>query len=346
MGYLNDPRELQIRPESGVTLEQDNRFEQMYHWGAAVLDLCNLPVEEYMKPMTVNIGDSEPTVKTYKLKYYVNGTVNKTVSLAAGDEITPYTPSAAGYTFNGWYTDANLTTQFTDTVMPEKSMSVYGEMVPNEYVLSFYNESELISSANVAYNTAIVCPDMPDKTESGMLYTFVWDGDVYGYMPDHDLNVYGHYERVMTSDSFYYGIVLNSNLSGSLNGIESALTEASIAQIEPTTCYPISTPSIYDPEFDNLEEEWFDKFDDDETFTENWIRDYAFSIILVAPQDKQILSVKQGDIEGVDWVGTSYETNYGTITISGIDYKVYGYRTKNYYVKDDTKAKQIYLDIK
>jgi hypothetical protein len=25
----------------------------MYHWGAKVLDLCDLPVDEYMKPMTV-----------------------------------------------------------------------------------------------------------------------------------------------------------------------------------------------------------------------------------------------------------------------------------------------------
>jgi hypothetical protein len=51
--YLNDPREMSIRPESGITLEEDNRTEKMYHWGAKVLDLCDLPVDEYMKPMTV-----------------------------------------------------------------------------------------------------------------------------------------------------------------------------------------------------------------------------------------------------------------------------------------------------
>ena len=54
--YLNDPMEMCIRPEIGVTLEEDNRFEAMYHRGASVLDLCDLPVEEYMKPMTVIIG--------------------------------------------------------------------------------------------------------------------------------------------------------------------------------------------------------------------------------------------------------------------------------------------------
>ena len=58
--YINDPREIAIIPESGVTLEEDNRIETMYHWGAKVLDLCDLPIEEYMKPMTVNINGINP----------------------------------------------------------------------------------------------------------------------------------------------------------------------------------------------------------------------------------------------------------------------------------------------
>lgn len=68
MAYMNDPRELQIRPESGVTLEQDNRIEEMYHWGAAVLDLCNLPVEEYMKPMTVIVGSGSSNTSASTIK--------------------------------------------------------------------------------------------------------------------------------------------------------------------------------------------------------------------------------------------------------------------------------------
>lgn len=53
--YITDPREKCIIPESGITLEEDNRFETMYHWGAKVLDLCEMEIEEYMKPMTVII---------------------------------------------------------------------------------------------------------------------------------------------------------------------------------------------------------------------------------------------------------------------------------------------------
>ena len=353
MGYLNDPRELQIRPESGITLEQDNRFEEMYHWGAAVLDLCNLPVEEYMKPMTVNIGEGgggdspTPSVKTYTLKYYINGSVNKTLSLAAGEEITQYTPSSEGYTFNGWYTDSRMTAPFTDTVMPARNVTVYGEMVPNEHVLSFYNENELISSANVAYNSAITYPNMPDKTESGTQYTFVWDEDPVSVMPNNDLDIYGHYEVVSTTDTFYYGILLNSVLSNNINGVESALTEGTISEINPNEFVEMTVPKITDPEFANLKDEWFDKFEDDDEYTENWIRDYGYSVVIITPNDKQIMSVKQGDIDAVDWVGSVYETNYGSININGVSYNVYGYGKPDiYYVSDNTAKKKIYIDIR
>jgi hypothetical protein len=74
---MNDPREMAIRPESGVTFEQDNRVETMYQWGARIVDLCDLPVSEYMKPMTVivygNGGNWEPenpTLKTEDVKIW------------------------------------------------------------------------------------------------------------------------------------------------------------------------------------------------------------------------------------------------------------------------------------
>ena len=53
MSYLNDPRERAIKDDLNYILEEDDRYEEMYQWGAKILDLCDLPVEEYMKPMTV-----------------------------------------------------------------------------------------------------------------------------------------------------------------------------------------------------------------------------------------------------------------------------------------------------
>ena len=98
MSYMNDPREMAIRPESGVTLEQDNRVETMYHWGAMITDLCDLPVSEYMKPMTVIVygnggGEDYPgtTLKTENVKIWFTVLKNS-------NEITnePETVFAAG----------------------------------------------------------------------------------------------------------------------------------------------------------------------------------------------------------------------------------------------------------
>lgn len=95
---MNDPREMAIRPESGVTLEQDNRVETMYHWGAMITDLCDLPVSEYMKPMTVIVygnggGEDYPgtTLKTENVKIWFTVLKNN-------NEITnePETVFAAG----------------------------------------------------------------------------------------------------------------------------------------------------------------------------------------------------------------------------------------------------------
>ena len=111
MSYLNDPREMAIRTESGITLEEDNRVEPMYHWGAMVLDLCGLPVEEYMKPMPVNVvsggtsgGGGDDSGATYTLTYKVSGSTYATQKYHFGDTIVPPAAPEApeGYTFAGW----------------------------------------------------------------------------------------------------------------------------------------------------------------------------------------------------------------------------------------------------
>lgn len=141
--YLNDPREMAIRPESGITLEEDNRYEEMWHWGAAVLDLCNLPVEEYMKPMTVNVnggggeggGDSE-SGSGYTLKFILNGSTHKTYkNVEAGAPISTYYPEidTEKYDFSGW-ADASGNEV---TSMPEGNLTLYGTSEIKKFEITF-----------------------------------------------------------------------------------------------------------------------------------------------------------------------------------------------------------------
>ena len=93
--YINDPREMAITPESGVTYEEDNRIEKMYHWGAKILDLCNMDVSEYMKPMTIIVSGQTPSPTPDPHEYVDLGLSVKWATCNIGAE----TPEEAGLYF-------------------------------------------------------------------------------------------------------------------------------------------------------------------------------------------------------------------------------------------------------
>lgn len=49
MPYMGDPRENAIDIDNHVIWEADNRIEERYEWNAALIDLCDMTPEEYMK---------------------------------------------------------------------------------------------------------------------------------------------------------------------------------------------------------------------------------------------------------------------------------------------------------
>jgi len=160
-----------IRPESGVTLEEDNRYETMYHWGAHILDLCDLPVEEYMKPMTVNVnggggggGEEEPATKTYVLKYMLDGVqYGSTYKLEAGAPIPEVTVDKAGYDFSGW-ADANGDEQ---TTMPEGNLTLYGTTTIKKFTVKFEVDGEELAEYEQVVNWGTKVPNIPSSSKTG-----------------------------------------------------------------------------------------------------------------------------------------------------------------------------------
>ena len=172
MSYLNDPREMAIRPESGVTLEEDNRYEEMWHWGAAVLDLCNLPVEEYMKPMTVigvggggegGGGESSSTTKTYTLNFYLDGTKKTSFKLEEGAPIPEVSGEKEGYDFSGW-ADASGNTH---TSMPASNLSLYGTNTIKKFTVKFIVDGEELSEYEQVINWNAKVTNIPSSAKTG-----------------------------------------------------------------------------------------------------------------------------------------------------------------------------------
>ena len=170
MSYLNDPREMAIRPESGVTLEEDNRYEEMWHWGAAVLDLCNLPVEEYMKPMTINVegggsggGESSSTTKTYTLRFYLDGSQKTSYKLEEGAPIPNVNAEKDGYDFSGW-ADASGNTY---TTMPAANLTLYGTNTIKKFTVKFIIDGEEATEYEQIVNWGNKVQNIPSSAKTG-----------------------------------------------------------------------------------------------------------------------------------------------------------------------------------
>ena len=178
MSYLNDPREMAIRPESGVTLEEDNRYEEMWHWGAAVLDLCNLPVEEYMKPMTVigvggggeggGSGEGSSTTVTYTLKFMLDGRQQgSTYKLEEGAPIPEVTVNKEGYDFSGW-ADASGN---TPTTMPASNLTLYGTTTIKKFTVKFVVDGNELSEYEQTVNWNTKVTNIPSSAKTGYVFS-------------------------------------------------------------------------------------------------------------------------------------------------------------------------------
>ena len=197
MSYFNDPRERVILTDSGqgYILEENDRYEEMYKWGAKVLDLCDLPVEEYMKPMTVigaggggeYTGGTVDSSTTYSLRYYLNGNLVKSTRLKEGDPIEDYHVEQEGCEFTGW-ADSNGQTY---SVMPGKNLTLYGQTIVNTYGVNFYIDGEIVSAqTEVKYGTRASNLRFPSSSKTG--YDFSgWEPNPTNLIITEDVDFYG-----------------------------------------------------------------------------------------------------------------------------------------------------------
>ena len=165
MSYINDPRENIINRENGFMLEDDNRKENMYKWSGKVLDLCDLPVEEYMKPMTVITiggGTSPETGETLYLLTFMNGeniissAMTKPGSIIVYPKMQNYTDSGTGVEYVFMWDNESYNGQ----LMPSHDLIIKGSyqavapiyygsyVVPvsaysEENISKYYNEKDL-----------------------------------------------------------------------------------------------------------------------------------------------------------------------------------------------------------
>lgn len=210
MSYINDPRENIQNPELGYMLESDNRVEDMYKWSGKVLDLCNLPIEEYMKPMTViTLGggilpDTGETL--YTLKFVIDGVVVSQEKLASGDPIVfNINTVKEERRFLGWY--YNNTKYEEGAVMPSKNLTLTAKYECDvKFIFVVDGVEEEILSYTVAYNTKV--NNIPSTDKEG--YKFLgWEPSIENAIIKHTI-FKGVFEHMEVNSLIYYGAYVTS----------------------------------------------------------------------------------------------------------------------------------------
>lgn len=123
---------------------------------------------------------------------------------------SPTSPNKYGYSFNGWYSDIELTQVYTITTMPYTDITLYAKWVIAEFTISFEsNGGNSISSITQNYQTTITKPTDPIKTG----YSFGgWYSDeqlttrfAFVTMPGEDIKLYARW------GTNFYVITFQSN---------------------------------------------------------------------------------------------------------------------------------------
>ncbi|WP_338118536.1 InlB B-repeat-containing protein [Paenibacillus qinlingensis] len=90
----------------------------------------------------------------------------------------PNAPTRVGYTFNGWYSDSNLTSTYGFTVAVTGNITLYAKWTINSYTVSFNsNGGSAVSSQPVNYSGMSAAPDAP--TRQGFVFSG-WYSDLAG----------------------------------------------------------------------------------------------------------------------------------------------------------------------
>ena len=122
------------------------------------------------------------TKGAYKLIYYVDGEVYKTVSYDYGATITPEAePTKEGYTFSGW--------SVIPETMPAHDVTVTGSFTVNKYQLTYRVDGFEYKKYEMEYGASIT-PEAEPVAEG---FTFSGWSEIPETMPAHNVTVIGSF---------------------------------------------------------------------------------------------------------------------------------------------------------
>ena len=101
--------------------------------------------------------------------------------------VKPADPTKSGYTFDGWYTEAEHNSEYKFDVPVKKNITLYAKWNVNQYTITFDSNGGTAVDPIVAdYGTAITAPS--DPTRTGYIFAG-WDKQIPSTMPDRNVMI-------------------------------------------------------------------------------------------------------------------------------------------------------------
>lgn len=154
------------------------------------------------------------------------GSAVESITLGCGTTLSePLQPTKLGYTFDGWYTDVELTNAYVFDVMGPQNLTLYAKWLVNHYTITFDTKGgSIITPINQAYGSPIVTPTHPTKAG----YTFNgWSQVIPATMPAQNTVIVAYWLKTEVIN----GGDVESNVDGLVDSIDESLLENKDAEV-------------------------------------------------------------------------------------------------------------------
>jgi len=141
----------------------------------------------------IKAAHKTPYVVTFESN---GGTDVDSQTVEAGDTAEePEEPTKEGYTFNGWYTDEDLTEEYDFSKVVASDMTLYAKWEEITYTVSFdSNGGSEVDSETINYNESATKPE--DPTKEGYIFK--------GWYIDSDLTTEYDFDTIVTENMILY----------------------------------------------------------------------------------------------------------------------------------------------
>ena len=137
----------------------------------------------------------------------------------------PNEPTRLGYTFAGWYSDEQFSTEFVFDKMPENSITLYAKWTPNLYKITFEtNGGSNVALLNANCGQNITKPTDPTLDGYSFEGWFVdedfYEEFVFSTMPPHNLTLYAKWAFAHTPISAFDYTISYAHNEVTINGMK------------------------------------------------------------------------------------------------------------------------------